>query len=143
MISIVQVRDTVMDMDMVMAMVTAMVMVKMVNHTIVRTSQTEGEHWDLIISPQQKFLTFNLKEVWRYRDLLFLFVKRDFVAQYKQTILGPLWHFIQPALTAMMFLIVFGRIAGIPTDGVPPIIFYLTGITLWNYFSTCLVSTSN
>jgi homopolymeric O-antigen transport system permease protein len=72
-----------------------------------------------------------------------LFVKRDFVAQYKQTILGPVWHFIQPIFTTIMFLLVFGKIANIPTDGIPPILFYMTGITMWNYFSSCLNSTSN
>jgi len=85
----------------------------------------------------------NLKEVWKYRDLLLLFVKRDFVAQYKQTILGPLWHFIQPIFTTLMFLVVFGKIANIPTDGVPSVLFYMSGITIWNYFSSCLTSTSN
>src|SRR6185295_2830716 len=82
-------------------------------------------------------------EVWKYRDLLRLFVKRDFIAQYKQTILGPLWHVIQPLFTTAMFLLVFGRIANIPTDGIQPILFYMSGITLWNYFSSCLTSTSN
>jgi lipopolysaccharide transport system permease protein len=86
----------------------------------------------------------NLKEVWKYRDLLLLFVKRDFVAQYKQTILGPLWHFIQPIFTTLMFWVVFGKIANIPTDsGVPQFLFYMSGITIWNYFSSCLTSTSN
>ena len=85
----------------------------------------------------------NLKEVWRYRDLLLLFVKRDFIAQYKQTILGPLWHLIQPIFTTIMFLLVFGKIANIPTDGVNPILFYMSGITIWNYFSSCLNNTSS
>ena len=88
-------------------------------------------------------LDLNLKEVWKYRDLLLLFVKRDFVAQYKQTILGPLWHFIQPIFTTIMFLLVFGKIANIPTDGIPPVLFYMSGITMWNYFSSCLSSTSS
>ena len=103
----------------------------------------EGEHWDLEIKPQNSLFDLNLKEVWHYRDLMLLFVKRDFVAQYKQTILGPLWHFIQPVFTTIVFLMVFGNIAGIPTDGVPPILFYMSGITLWNYFSACLSNTSN
>lgn len=88
-------------------------------------------------------LDLKLKEVWKYRDLLFLFVKRDFVAQYKQTVLGPLWHFIQPIFTTIVFLLVFGKIANIPTDGIPPILFYMSGITMWNYFAACLNSTSN
>jgi lipopolysaccharide transport system permease protein len=102
-----------------------------------------SDTWDLEIKPQASLLDLNLKEVWRYRDLMMLFVRRDFVAQYKQTILGPLWHVIQPIFTTVMFLLVFGKIANIPTDGVEPILFYLSGITMWNYFSTCLTATSN
>lgn len=101
------------------------------------------EQWDLEIKPKASLLDLNLKEVWRYRDLMMLFVRRDFVAQYKQTILGPLWHIIQPVLTTIMFLLVFGKIANIPTDGIEPILFYMSGITIWNYFSTCLTATSN
>lgn len=101
------------------------------------------EHWDLVIEPQAKLFNLNLKEVWRYRDLLFLFVKRDFTAQYKQTILGPLWHFIQPVFTTVVFLLVFTKIAAIPTDGIQPVLFYMSGITIWNYFSACLTATSN
>lgn len=104
---------------------------------------TSEEHWDLIIQPKAHLLDLKLKEVWKYRDLLLLFVKRDFVAQYKQTILGPLWHFIQPIFTTIVFLLVFGKIANIPTDGIPPVLFYMSGITMWNYFSSCLNSTSN
>ncbi|TDQ19385.1 lipopolysaccharide transport system permease protein [Algoriphagus boseongensis] len=101
------------------------------------------EHWDLIVEPKTSLFDLNLREVWRYRDLMMLFVRRDFVAQYKQTILGPLWHLIQPVLTTLMFLLVFGQIANIPTDGIQPVLFYMSGITLWNYFSACLTSTSN
>lgn len=101
------------------------------------------EHWDLIIQPKAHLLDLKLKEVWKYRDLLLLFVKRDFVAQYKQTILGPLWHVIQPIFTTIMFLLVFGKIANIPTDGIQPVLFYMSGITIWNYFSSCLTATSN
>lgn len=101
------------------------------------------EEWDLEIKPKAKLLDFNFREIYRYRDLLWLLVRRDFVAQYKQTILGPIWHFIQPILTTMMFLLVFTRIARIPTDGVHPVVFYMSGITLWNYFSICLTNTSN
>jgi lipopolysaccharide transport system permease protein len=106
-------------------------------------SNDTTQHWDLEIKPKSSLLDLNLKEVWRYRDLMMLFVRRDFVAQYKQTILGPLWHIIQPALTTIMFLLVFGKIANIPTDGIEPILFYMSGITIWNYFSTCLTATSN
>jgi lipopolysaccharide transport system permease protein len=101
------------------------------------------EQWDLIIRPKNRLLDLKLKEVWQYRDLLWLFVRRDFVASYKQTILGPLWHFIQPIFTTIMFLLVFGKIANIPTDGIHPILFYMSGIAIWNYFSACLSSTSN
>lgn len=100
------------------------------------------EHWDMIIQPKANLLDLNLKEVWKYRDLMMLFVKRDFAAQYKQTILGPLWHFIQPIFTTLVFLMVFGRIANIPTDGIPPVLFYMSGITIWNYFAACLNNTS-
>ena len=100
------------------------------------------ENWDQVIVPKGKLLDLNLKEVWRYRDLLWLFVKRDFVAQYKQTILGPVWHFIQPIFTTLMFLFIFGKIANIPTDGIAAIPFYMSGITIWNYFSACLTATS-
>ena len=101
-------------------------------------------NWDLgYTTKRAKLLDLNLKEVWKYRDLLMLFVKRDFIAQYKQTILGPLWHIIQPVFTTVMFLLVFGKIANIPTDGIHPILFYMSGITIWNYFSNCLTATSN
>lgn len=101
------------------------------------------EKWDLIIKPKASLLNLNLAELYRYRDLMWLFVRRDFVAQYKQTILGPVWHFIQPILTTLMFLLIFSRIAGIPTDGIHPVLFYMSGIILWNYFSLSLTSTSN
>lgn len=103
----------------------------------------ENEDWDLVISPNSKIFQLNLKEVWKYRDLLMLFVKRDFVAQYKQTILGPLWHIIQPIFTTIVFLLIFGKIANIPTDGINPVLFFMSGITIWNYFSACLTATSS
>jgi lipopolysaccharide transport system permease protein len=101
------------------------------------------EKWTEEITPRVSLFDIRLGEVWRYRDLLFLFVRRDFIATYKQTILGPLWHFIQPVLTTIMFLVVFGRIAKIPTDGIEAIPFYMAGITIWNYFSSCFGGTSN
>ncbi|RYE57084.1 MAG: ABC transporter permease [Sphingobacteriales bacterium] len=104
---------------------------------------TDIQDWDLEIKPHEKLFNLHLKDVWQYRDLMWLFVRRDFVAQYKQTILGPLWHFIQPILTTAMFVLVFGKIAKIPTDGIDAIPFYMAGITIWNYFSTALTSTSN
>lgn len=100
------------------------------------------EHWTEVIRPQTDLFSLNLKELWRYRDLLILLVRRDFVATYKQTILGPLWFFIQPVLTTVMFVVVFGKIAGISTDGVPMTLFYLAGITVWNYFAECLNKTA-
>ena len=103
----------------------------------------QDEQWDLILQPATGLFQVNLRELWHYRDLMVLFVRRDFVAQYKQTILGPLWHFIQPLFTTLMFLIVFAKIANISTDGIPPVLFYMSGITIWNYFSSCLTSTSN
>lgn len=103
----------------------------------------DNDKWDMIIEPKTSLFDLKLREVWKYRDLLVLFVRRDFVAAYKQTILGPVWHFIQPIFTTIMFLLVFGKIAGIPTDGIHPILFYMSGITIWNYFSSCLTSTSN
>jgi lipopolysaccharide transport system permease protein len=102
-----------------------------------------ADHWDLVIQPKTSLFDLNLRDVWRYRDLMLLFVRRDFVAQYKQTILGPVWHLLQPVLTTIMFLLVFGKIANIPTDGIPPVLFYMSGITIWNYFSACLTNTSN
>jgi lipopolysaccharide transport system permease protein len=96
-----------------------------------------------IIKPRRSLFELNLKEVWNYRDLLMMFVRRDFVAGYKQTILGPLWFFIQPIFTTIMFTFVFGNIANISTDGQPKILFYLSGLTIWNYFSECFTKTSN
>ncbi len=109
-----------------------------------RDNNTEvvSEKWDLEIRAKRSLLDINLAELWHYRDLIVLFVKRDFVAQYKQTVLGPLWHLIQPVMTTLIYVLVFGRIAGIPTDGIPRVLFYVTGITLWNYFSINLTSTS-
>lgn len=98
--------------------------------------------YTLIIEPKTRLFDLNLKEVWRYRDLLFLFVRRDFVAVYKQTIFGPLWFFIQPILTTIMFMVVFGGIAKMSTDGLPQPVFYLAGIVSWNYFSDALKVTS-
>jgi lipopolysaccharide transport system permease protein len=101
------------------------------------------DSWDLRIRPHTNWLDLHLADVWHYRDLLWLFVRRDFVAVYKQTILGPLWFFIQPLLTTLVFTVIFGRIARIPTDGMPPILFYLAGLTPWNYFASCLTKTSD
>lgn len=103
----------------------------------------QPEEWTEIITPRSKLFDLRLREVWRYRDLLVLFVKRDLAAQYRQTVLGPVWHVIQPVFTTIMFYVLFNQIAGIPTDGIPAIIFYMCGNAVWNYFSTCLSGTSN
>lgn len=99
--------------------------------------------WLFEITPKNKFFSLNLKEVWQYRDLLLLFVKRDIVTVYKQTILGPLWYLIQPLFTAITFTIIFNNLAGINTGTVPPFLFNLAGITIWNYFTACFTGTSN
>lgn len=100
------------------------------------------EDWSLVIKPQEKLWSVDFREIWRYRDLIELFVKRNIVVQYKQTILGPLWYIIQPVLTVIMNMVVFGGIAGMSTDGVPQILFYLAGNVCWFYFSDCLNQTS-
>lgn len=101
------------------------------------------ESWTSIIRPKKSMFALNLKAVFSSKDLLFLFVKRDFISVYKQTILGPLWFFIEPALTTLVFTIIFGQIAGIETGGIPSIAFYLAGLTCWNYFADCFKKTSN
>jgi lipopolysaccharide transport system permease protein len=100
------------------------------------------EHWDLVIDGKSSLFDLKFKDVWRYRDLLMMFVKRDFISSFKQTILGPLWFFIQPLLTTITFTFVFGNLAGISSDGLPKPLFYMAGITAWNYFSECLNKTS-
>ena len=106
-------------------------------------NENEQEDWLFVIKPKNKFLSLNLKEVWQYRDLLFLFVKRDIITVYKQTVLGPLWYLIQPLFTSLTFTIIFNNVAGISTGSVPPFLFNLTGITVWNYFTACLNGTSD
>lgn len=103
----------------------------------------KNTEWTNVIKSDHSLFKLDLKEVWNYRDLVYMFVKRDFVSGFKQTILGPLWFFINPIFTTIVYLIVFGNIANLPTDGAPKILFYLAGVTLWNYFSTSLTSTSN
>lgn len=110
--------------------------------TINEQTNHHSPDWDLVIEPQSSLFDLNLKDVWRYRDLLWLLVKRDFVSFYKQTILGPLWFFIQPLFTTIIFTFVFGNLAGLSTDGLPQPLFYLAGITAWNYFADCLTKTS-
>lgn len=100
------------------------------------------ENWDLTISSNNSRFNFNFSELWRYRDLLFLMVKRDFISFYKQTVLGPLWFFIQPLFITITYTIVFGRLAGITTDGLPAPLFYMVGIVTWSYFAESLTKTS-
>ena len=102
-----------------------------------------SDHWDLTIKPHSRLFDLHLADVWRYRDLLWLFVRRDFVSVYKQTILGPIWFFIQPLFTTLVFTVIFSGIAKISTDSYPPVLFYLAGTTPWNYFASCLNKTSN
>ncbi len=102
-----------------------------------------AEDWTLVIKPEKGLLDVDIKGIWRYRDLWYMYVKRDIVTVYKQTILGPLWFFIQPIFTTAMYMFVFGGLAGISTDGVPQPLFYLSGIMLWNYFSECFNGASN
>jgi len=106
------------------------------------THQTDQMEWSLIIRPKRNWFDLRLAELWCYRDLVTLFVRRDFVAVYKQTILGPLWYLIQPLLTTLVFTVIFGKIANLPTDGLPPFLFYLSGTVIWAYFAECLNKTS-
>lgn len=104
----------------------------------------ESSDWLYTITPKKKLLSLNLREIWSYRDLLILFVRRDIITLYKQTVLGPLWYFIQPLFTSVIFTLIFNNVANIDTgSGIPPFLFNLTGITAWNYFSSCLSGTSD
>ncbi|NJN80846.1 MAG: ABC transporter permease [Caldilineaceae bacterium] len=110
---------------------------------IASSAPSEHDEWTMVIQPKRPLLDIHLDELWHARDLISLFVRRDFVAQYKQTILGPLWFLIQPLLTTITFSVIFGRIAGLPTDGLPQFLFYLSGTIIWGYFASCLTKTSN
>jgi len=98
--------------------------------------QQKQDNWNIVIKPAPGWLELHLDDLWRYKDLIWMFVKRDFISIYKQTILGPLWFIIQPILTTLMFMVVFAGVAKIPTGGMPSVLFYLSGLTIWNYFST-------
>lgn len=108
-----------------------------------KISPNKNENWSLIIKPKNGIFELHLDDLWKYRDLIVLFVRRDFVSIYKQTILGPLWFLIQPVLTTLTFTLIFNKVAKLPTDGVPPYLFYMSGLVLWNYFAACLNKTSN
>lgn len=103
----------------------------------------KSEEFDLVVTPKKHLLDINLIDIVRYRDLLRMFVKRDIITIYKQTILGPVWFFIQPIMTMITYIVIFGKIAGISTDGLPPALFYLSGIVLWNYFQECFTKTAD
>jgi lipopolysaccharide transport system permease protein len=105
-------------------------------------AEEQNEEWTEIIEPKSRLLDLRLNELWRYRDLVLMFVRRDFVANYKQTILGPIWFFLQPLLTTVTYILIFGRMAGLSTDGLPMLLFYLSGVTIWNYFSETLNKTA-
>lgn len=107
------------------------------------TPQNDKSYWTTVITPKDRVLSFNWRELWHYRDMYLLFVMRAFRTAYKQTILGPLWFLITPVLSVIVYVAVFGGIANIPTDGIPPVLFYLLGISVWGYFASCLSSTSN
>jgi lipopolysaccharide transport system permease protein len=109
---------------------------------VIHNNSIEDEDWTLIIRPQRHLLDLRLGDLWRARDLIMLFVWHDFVSIYKQTILGPLWYLIQPLLTTITFTIIFGRIAQLSTDGLPPFLFYMSGTVIWSYFADCLNKTS-
>ena len=115
------------------------------NATTTTTTITapDPRDWTLVIEPKGRLFDLKLKELWHYRDLVYLFVWRDFVAQYKQTVLGPAWHVLQPLITTVVFTVVFGKIAAIPTDGAPPFLFYMAGTMLWGYFAGVFGSTSS
>jgi lipopolysaccharide transport system permease protein len=107
------------------------------------TGQTDPDDWDMIIGPQRNLLDLRLKELWHSRDLIMLFVRRDFVSIYKQTILGPLWYLIQPLLTTIVFTVIFGNIAKLPTDGLPSFLFYMSGTVIFTYFASSLSKISD
>ena len=116
-----------------------MAMVMATKHMV---KMQKNDYWDLVIEPRSSWLSINLRELYNYKDLVALFVRRDFVSQYKQTLLGPIWFFIQPVFTTLIFTVIFGKVAGIATDGIPQPIFYMSGVVIWNYFSDCLTKSS-
>ena len=105
-------------------------------------ARNDSQHWDIVIKPKTGWFDIDFRELWRFRDLIGMFVQRDFVTIYKQTILGPLWYIIQPLFSTIVFTIIFGKVAKISTDSLPPFLFYMAGNIMWNYFSTCLNATA-
>jgi len=114
-----------------------------INRSSYESTAAGDERWTSTIRPVSGWFDLHLNELWRYRDLIMLFVCRDFVSIYKQTILGPLWYLIQPIMTTLIFTVIFGKVAKISTDGLPPVMFYLSGVVAWRYFADCLQNTSN
>ena len=106
-------------------------------------SERKNEEWTSVIDSRSRWFDFNLLEIWKYRDLIMLFVRRDFVSIYKQTVLGPLWFLLQPLFSTVVFTVIFGQVARIPTDGLPQVVFYMAGIVTWNYFASCLTKTAD
>jgi lipopolysaccharide transport system permease protein len=113
------------------------------NSTLKELSPLDKEHWDMVIEPKRNLLDLRLGDLWRARDLVMLFVWRDFVSVYKQTILGPLWYIIQPLLTTVVFTFIFGSVAKLPTDGLPQFLFYMSGTVVWSYFAACITKTAD
>ena len=109
----------------------------------IKSNADNQESWDFVIKPVKGWLNINIKEIIHYKDLILLFVKRDFVIYYKQTVIGPLWYIVQPLFNTLVFTLIFGKVAKIPTDGTPPFLFYLSGTILWGYFSSCMTQTGN
>lgn len=107
-----------------------------------QAAEQKQQSWTEVITTKRSLFSLNIRELWHYRDLLMLLVKRDYLFFYKQTILGPAWFFLQPLMTTAMFILIFNKVAGLSTDGIPPPLFYMVGIVAWNYFSECLVKTS-
>ena len=116
---------------------------KNMNDKTINDENENNDGWSVVIRPQESLFSIDFREIWRYRDLCAMLVKRDIVTIYKQTVLGPLWFFIQPMMTTAMYMVVFGGIAKIPTDGIPQPLFYLAGICMWQYFADCLNKTSH
>jgi len=114
-----------------------------VHSNLAQNIPNEPGEWTMVIRPQRTWFDLRLKELWSYRDLIGLFVRRDFVSVYKQTILGPLWYIIQPIMTTLIFTVIFGRVARLSTDGLPQFLFYMSGTIVWGYFAECLTKTSN
>lgn len=110
---------------------------------LLRKPEADIDDWTLVVRPQRGWFDLRLGELWQSRDLIMLFVWRDFVSVYKQTILGPLWHLIQPLITTITFTVIFGNVAKLPTDGLPQFLFYMSGTVIWSYFAGCLTSTSS